>query len=299
MLDEAASSETGRVVVYRARNLVNGKSYIGYTGRGLKKREKQHRYTANGTGEPYLLHQAIRKYGQENFVFEVVMDFEGDEELAKVFEWEAISKWKPEYNLSYGGEGGTLPESTRKKIGDANRGRKMPPSHHYKRVAFLTGRKHTEEAKAKIRAANIGRPSPNKGVSPSEETRRKISEANKGQIPWTAGKTHSEETKRKMSAWQLGRTLPEEMRQNIKAARVKAWESPSDAMIAAVKENNRRAIASRMLPVKCIEDGHVFLSSSDADKFYGFPIGRVSRIVKGTIKNNTGLTFIRHTPEAT
>lgn len=295
MLDEVASSETGKVVVYRARNLMNGKSYIGYTGRGLKQREKQHRYTANGTGEPYLLHQAIRKYGQENFVFEVVMDFEGDEDLAKVFEWEAISKWKPEYNLTYGGEGGTLPESTRKKIGDANRGRKMPPSHHDKRVAFLTGRKHTDETKLKMSAVQAGHPGYTKGRPLSEETRRKLSEANKGQVPWTAGKTHSEETKAKIRAQRWSHS--QESLQKIAEARKQAWAAPSEAMIAAVKANNRKAIASRMLPVRCVEDGQVFLSSSDADRYYGFPVGRVSRIVKGAIKNNTGLTFVRHTPE--
>ena len=51
------------------------------------------------------------------------------------------------------------------------------------------GRKHTKEAKEKIRQAALSRP------YPSEETRKKLA-------TWT-GKTHSEETKKKMSATRL------------------------------------------------------------------------------------------------
>ena len=135
------------VVVYKATNRINGHSYIGYTGRGLSKRERAHRVTARA-GRGSRFHAAMRKYGQENFLFEVLCDFAGDEDLAKVFECEAIAAYKPEYNLTYGGEGGTLAEESRKKIGDANRGRKMPPSHGEKRRAYLLGRKLSSEHRA-------------------------------------------------------------------------------------------------------------------------------------------------------
>ncbi len=280
-----------QVVVYRATNLVNGHFYIGYTGRGLKGREKAHRYAANG-GKGHRLHRAIAKHGQENFVFEVVADFDGDEDLAKLYECEAIAKYQPQYNLTYGGEGGTLAEESRKKIGDANRGRKMPPSHGEKRRAFLTGRKHTPEAKEKIRQANLGRVSATKGVSPSAETRAKLSTANKGQVPWTAGKHHSPETRAKMSAWQVGRKLTDEHRASISEARKGLVQT--DAMKAAFAANIAKAAASKKLAVRCIEDGRIFEGGSDADRFYGFRIGLVSRIVKGTISNKTGMTFVRY-----
>lgn len=287
-----ASAEP-KVVVYEVRNAVNGHRYIGYTARGLKQRERQHRQTANARGKRgHLLHSAIRKYGHENFVFEVLCDFQGDEELAKAYEYEAIAKYKPEYNISYGGEGGTLPEETRKKIGDANRGRKMPPSHREKRVAFLTGRKHTEETLAKMSAVQKGHPGYTKGKPLSAETKQKLSAANKGQIPWIAGKNHSEETKAKIRAQRWNHS-PESL-EKIAGARKQAWAVRSDAMLDAVRAAQKKGIAARKLAVRCVEDGRVFEGCSDADRYYGFRIGLVSRIVKGTVPNTTGKTFVRH-----
>jgi len=278
------------VVVYKATNLVNGHFYIGYTGRGLKGREKAHRYTAKG-GKGHRLHRAIAKYGQDNFVFEVVADFDGDEDLAKLYECEAIAKYQPEYNLTYGGEGGTLAEESRKKIGDANRGRKMPPSHGEKRRAFLTGRKHTEETKARMSAVQKGHAPTRTGPIP-DDVRAKISAANKGQIPWTAGKNHSPETRAKMSAWQVGRKLTNAHRESISEARKALIQT--DAMKAACAANIAKAAAAKKLAVQCVEDDRTFEGCSDADRFYGFRTGLVSRIVKGTVRNNTGLTFVRY-----
>jgi hypothetical protein len=65
------------------------------------------------------------------------------------------------------------------------------------------GRKHTEEAKAKISAAKKGIPSPKKGIKLSDEERAKISAAvrlaNEGKPNTFLGKKHSEESKRRMS----------------------------------------------------------------------------------------------------
>jgi len=281
------------VVVYQVTNRVNGHRYIGYTARGLKKREKAHRTTARSGATKYLLHKALRKYGDENFVFEVMADFQDDEELAKVYECEAIAAYKPEYNLTYGGEGGTLAEESRKKIGDANRGRKMPPSHGEKRRAYLTGRKHTSATKAKMSVAQKGH-APTRTGPVDAATRAKISTANRGKMPWTHGKNHSAETKAKMSAWQVGRKLPDAHRENISRARRDSWVSSREKYLPAVRAAAKAGQEARKLPVQCVEDGRIFAGCSDADRFYGYRIGLVSRIVKGTIPNKTGRTFVRH-----
>lgn len=279
------------VVVYQATNRVNGHRYIGFTARGLTRREKAHRAAAGSGATKYLLHKALRKYGGENFVFEVLADFQDDEELAKAYECEAIAAYKPEYNLTYGGEGGTLAEESRKKIGDANRGRKMPPSHKAKRIAFLTGRKHTPETRAKMSAVQKGH-APTRTGPIDAVTRAKISAANKGKTPWIQGKKHSEETKEKIRA-QRWKHTPESLAR-IKSARHKAWSEPTEAMKEAVRVNGLRAIAATRKPVQCVEDGQVFPGCSDADRFYGYRIGLVSRIVKGTVPNKTGRTFVRY-----
>lgn len=278
------------VIVYQATNTVNGHRYIGYTSRGLTARRKGH-FNQASSGSAYVFHRALRKYGRDNFVFEILADFNGDEDLARAYECEAIAAYKPEYNLTYGGEGGTLAEESRKKIGDANRGKKMPPSFTEKRRAFLTGRKHTEETKAKMRAVQKGHAPTRTGPIP-EDVRRKISAANKGQVPWIAGKKHSEATKAKIRAQRWQHT-PESL-ERIKAARVEVWKNPTQEMLAAVRANNLKALAARKLAVQCVDDGRIFAGCSDADRHYGFRIGTVSRIVKGTIKNTTGKTFVRY-----
>lgn len=277
------------VVVYQVTNAANGKRYIGYTGRGLVNRKRGHLRDA-AAGKGHALHRAIRKYGPENFTFHVLGDFGDDEDLAKVYEVETIAKYKPEYNLSYGGDGGTLHKTSREKIGAANRGRKMPPSHSEKRRAYLTGKKHTLETRAKMSAVQKGHPPTRTGPIP-EGVRLKISAANKGQVPWIAGKKHTEVTRAKMSAWQRGRVLPDEHRKSISEARRRAWAANREGYLSAVREAVKAGQEARKIRVKCLDDGCVFAGCSDADRHYGFRVGTVSRVLKGTIKNRTGMTF--------
>lgn len=55
-------------IIYKITNLINNKVYIGQTERTLKERWKQHRYSK---GCKYL-HNAILKYGVENFKIEEI-----------------------------------------------------------------------------------------------------------------------------------------------------------------------------------------------------------------------------------
>jgi len=177
-------------VVYQARNLVNGHRYIGFTARGLAQRERQHRNRAN-RGEGWRLHAAMRKYGHENIVFEVMGNFAADVDLALVYEEEAIAAYRPEYNMSAGGEGVKGPLSP-ESLASFRAKRAGVPS-------YRKGRPLTEEHKAKIRAANKGQVPWSKGKKQSVETREKIRAANIGNTNFK-GRKHSEETKQKMRA---------------------------------------------------------------------------------------------------
>lgn len=113
----------------------------------------------------------MRKYGEENFFFELMGDFGEDQELAKIYEREAIEAYKPEYNLTYGGEGGSMPLITRQRISASNKGRVSP----------MKGRKFTEEHKANIRKGTKGVPHLSvRGVPFTAERRRKLSLAAMG-----------------------------------------------------------------------------------------------------------------------
>ena len=52
--------------VYLITNRVNGKRYVGITSRGYQERFKEHIHDALN-GSKTILHNAIRKYGQDNF----------------------------------------------------------------------------------------------------------------------------------------------------------------------------------------------------------------------------------------
>lgn len=95
--------------VYKAVNKINGKIYIGKTIFSLDKRKKEHIFDsgrANGRYQQYF-HRAIAKYGEDNFVWEVIFESDDEDELL-LKEQEYISIYKTGYslyNLTEGGEG--------------------------------------------------------------------------------------------------------------------------------------------------------------------------------------------------
>lgn len=59
------------MIIYKITNKVNGKIYIGQTTKTLEKRKSQHLTRAKQGVQTHLC-QAIRKYGEKNFNFEVI-----------------------------------------------------------------------------------------------------------------------------------------------------------------------------------------------------------------------------------
>ena len=285
------SARPTNAIVYQARNLVNGHRYIGFTTQGLPKRQNQHYKSANGQQPRYRFQHAMAKYGIENFVFGVPGEFGADEELAKAYECEAIAAYKPEYNLTYGGDGGTLSEETRRKISAATKGRKG--THTGKKFSEETRRRMSEAARGKphlyargvkrdpevvqrIRLSQMGHP--NYNTKPmSEETRRKISAKNKGRTSWAKGQKFSDEH-----------------RQNMSASAKRANEVKSPQRLAALAANARAASDSRKIPIVCLTDGRVFGSSVEAAKFYGLGCSSVRQVVYGKRRAVRGLVFARH-----
>ena len=70
--------------VYKITNKANGKIYIG-SSICVQKRWRQHINASKNTNSPiynYPLYRAFRKYGYENFIFEVIKDdFESTEDM--------------------------------------------------------------------------------------------------------------------------------------------------------------------------------------------------------------------------
>jgi hypothetical protein len=57
------------MIIYRVTNMINGKQYIGQTSRTLEKRWIEHCSASSGC---VALHNAILKYGRENFKVEQI-----------------------------------------------------------------------------------------------------------------------------------------------------------------------------------------------------------------------------------
>lgn len=175
--------------IYKITNTVNGKSYIGQTRNNLEKtRIRKH---LNGSGNR-IIKQAVAKYGQNAFVFEILHDgiipeFLDDLEREAIAKFNTIAPYG--YNLTDGGGVGTHSEETRRKMSESHKGEK---NNNYGKPSPKRGKPLSEETKRKISRSM-------KGKKRSEEHLRNLSAANKGENNPMYGKTHSAETLQKMS----------------------------------------------------------------------------------------------------
>lgn len=278
---------TNEVVVYRARNLVNGHSYIGFSGAGFKRRRQNHLSVAR-RGKGHRLHAAIRKYGEENFTFEVLADFAGDRDLALVYEQEAIAKYRPEYNLSAGGEGRTGPmtEAHKQALSRANKGQGL-------------GRKGislTAEQKQRLREANIGNMHM-LGRKHSEEAKAKISAAHKGRVHVSRrGVPRSPESVAKVAAALKGRPsiwkgVKRDYGAKVSAAlKGKPWKR-TEARVRALAVSIVKASEARKRPVVCLNDARIFSSAVEAGAFYGLNPKLVRQQIHRGQRTRSGLKF--------
>lgn len=92
--------------IYKITNLVNGKVYIGQSvdiNRRIK-RHKSRAFNINSNGYGYPLYKAIRKYGIDNFSFEVLEECAKDELNEKeIYYITKYDSWKNGYNQNEGG----------------------------------------------------------------------------------------------------------------------------------------------------------------------------------------------------
>lgn len=158
----------------------SGKSYIGQTI-NLKDRKRCF-YNPNKYYSGHKLDNAIKKYGIENFKYEIVIQivesdkFKLREKLneLEIYYIEKYNSYNNGYNMTLGGSGSKgcfQTEESRKKISNKAKGRK----------GSMTGKHLTEEQRKKISAfakTRIGNKNPFFGKSHSETTKRKIGTAN-------------------------------------------------------------------------------------------------------------------------
>jgi group I intron endonuclease len=97
-----------RGIIYKATNVINGKIYIGLTTRSFKERIIGHRSDALKGSTTYF-HNALRKYGFENFEWVVIDECKEFNELCCLeqfyIKYFQTNNKNFGYNLTKGGEG--------------------------------------------------------------------------------------------------------------------------------------------------------------------------------------------------
>lgn len=99
---------------------LNGKKYVGYTGKTMEQRLQDHIGEAL-EGSDRHFHRAINKYGSENIVSEVLAEVYNKDEAKKLEETfvEKLDTFKNGYNMTRGGDGGnTLEKYTEEKMNE-------------------------------------------------------------------------------------------------------------------------------------------------------------------------------------
>lgn len=111
------------MIIYKIQNKINGKIYIGQTVGTLQHRISQHK---SNSKKKSVINMAIRKYGWDNFVAEVIDSAKSIEELnQKEIYWiQYYESIAPNgYNLEIGGKNAINSEETRKKISQSLKGK--------------------------------------------------------------------------------------------------------------------------------------------------------------------------------
>ena len=210
-------------ILYRATLVADGRKYYGITKRTLEERREGHLKDAMA-GKGFYFQSALKKHGAEAFIWEVVEQHDDLDLLCeREKHWiakEGTTDPSKGFNLAGGGQMFRPSEETSKKLSEQKQGEKNPmygkpiTDEHRENLraahggegngmfgkkqseeakakiaAKITGSHHTEETKAKMSAAKLGkpisekahlarmgRPAPNKGVPMSDEAKQKISE---------------------------------------------------------------------------------------------------------------------------
>lgn len=181
--------------IYCYVNKVNGKKYIGQA-KIFKRRHYTHiNYRGN---YPQAIDRAIKKYGPENFEVLILIENLKTECLINFYECYYIDKFNTMIN---NGQGYNIASGGRKGNSYAGKTEEEMNIIREKLRRSSTGRKHTEEAKAKLREVALHRP------PRSQDTRDKISASVTGELNGFYGRTHTQETKNKMSETRKGKCI--------------------------------------------------------------------------------------------
>lgn len=205
----------GQFFIYKITNLINNKIYIGQTNNS-KRRWRHHKKDAQNPIPNQIIGFAIKKYGVNNFTFQILENEKyNTREEANLAEERIIEKFNARdkligYNIRPGGNVSNQSQETKEKI---------------RQSMLKLNIKLTEEAKEKLSKDRMGSGNPMFGTQHSKEHKEKISNAMIGDKNHFYGKEHTEETKQKISQALKGKSQSEETKKKkSKNFKGKTWK---------------------------------------------------------------------------
>jgi group I intron endonuclease len=153
--------------IYRCTNTTNGKIYIGFDSNWPKRKNKHLYDYKNPNSKNYNCHfyRAIRKFGIDNFEWDIVYQSTNKEHCLSIMEPHFIKEYKSfvnGYNMTEGGEGTfgktswlgkTHSDETKNKISQSLKGKIRNQEHSLNISKSTKGKKRkpfTEEHKRKL-----------------------------------------------------------------------------------------------------------------------------------------------------
>ncbi len=137
--------------IYQIKNIINNKSYIGSSTNILKRVRRHSTVLRHNKHINKYLQNAVNKYGQESFIFELLECCNIDNLIER--EQHYMDTLKPQYNLrplAENNSGYVYSEEAKAKM----RGRKLSPETCAKMSIARKGRKFDEETIKKISESN-------------------------------------------------------------------------------------------------------------------------------------------------
>lgn len=271
--------------IYKIRNLLNNKLYIGSTQKENSFKRKGEHFCELRGNYHYNIHlqNAFNLYGEENFIYEIIEEFKFPIEYDKEYIYQYINcreiyyitLLNAEYNIAKETRGGKL-------------GRKLSEEEKIKIGNRSRGRNHSIESIVKIKNARAQQVI-------TEDHKRKVSEKMKGN-KFCLGNKQSKE-QRELASDNLGKhyinktgIFDVEIQKNRISKMTENYRTPEmrDKFKSIFRERNRK-------PFLCFRNGELvneFSNQIEAAEVLGFdkPWG-ISSVLTGVQKTHKGYTF--------
>lgn len=136
-------------IIYKVTNKINGKSYIGQSINALHERKKSHKHGMKFTNSFVYFHNALRKYGWDNFIWEILENCLNNKlNKREVYYIDKFNTFNIGYNLTPGGDFNPMNiQEIRNKVSQAQTGKILSKETRKKISESLKGRKYSKQYK--------------------------------------------------------------------------------------------------------------------------------------------------------